>query len=71
MGFFDHDDESQRDAYNQVHHEGKTCESRQSARCSQWAEPGGAAHELIGGAAAFMAMRAYEQKQESEGKPER
>ncbi|KAJ9109913.1 hypothetical protein QFC19_001893 [Naganishia cerealis] len=52
MGFFDHDDSDERQAYEQVEREGST------------------SHEVVAGAASFLAMRKYMQKQESEGKPE-
>ncbi|GMK57004.1 hypothetical protein CspeluHIS016_0308440 [Cutaneotrichosporon spelunceum] len=55
MGWFDHDDSDQRDAYNQVQN------APHEASLS---------HELIGGAAAFEAMRAYQNHQEANGKPQ-
>ncbi|KAJ9112866.1 hypothetical protein QFC19_000421 [Naganishia cerealis] len=52
MGFFNHDDSNEQQAYEQVDREGST------------------SHELVAGAASFMAMRKYEQMQDAEGKPQ-
>ncbi|KAJ9113054.1 hypothetical protein QFC22_006150 [Naganishia vaughanmartiniae] len=53
MGFFNHDDSNEEQAYQQVNE-----------------RDGSVSHELVGGAAAFLAMRAYEKKQDEEGKPQ-
>jgi hypothetical protein len=73
MGFFHHDDSDERQAYEQVDREGSTCECESVLGMEHNAETARstAAHEIVAGAASFMAMRAYEQKQEREGKPER
>ncbi|GMK59306.1 hypothetical protein CspeluHIS016_0703210 [Cutaneotrichosporon spelunceum] len=55
MGWFDHDDSKQRNAYEQVQNGGHEASF---------------GHELIGGAAAFAAMRAYQNHQEANGKPQ-
>ncbi|BEI83972.1 hypothetical protein CcaverHIS002_0405760 [Cutaneotrichosporon cavernicola] len=55
MGWFDHDDSDQRNAYDQV---------QNAPREASFG------HELVGGAAAFAAMRAYENHQQANGKPQ-
>ncbi|KAJ9106274.1 hypothetical protein QFC21_001419 [Naganishia friedmannii] len=52
MGFFNHDDTDEQQAYETVQREGST------------------SHEVVAGAASFMAMRMYMKKQDEEGKPE-
>ncbi|RSH90808.1 hypothetical protein EHS25_009983 [Saitozyma podzolica] len=57
MGFFGHDDSDQRRAYEQFQNTPPEHEAKFS-------------HELIAGAASFAAMRAYEQHQDANGKPQ-
>jgi hypothetical protein len=100
MGFFNHDDSNEEQAYQQVNErDGSVCTSflycwhrlpsyrpfnhhpHQPLTYLTLSSPPplfadavyttSTAHELVGGAAAFLAMRAYEKQQEKEGKPQR
>jgi hypothetical protein len=73
MGFFHHDDSDEQQAYDTVQREGSTCKylSIGLMIANPLTRSDLTAHELVAGAASFMAMRKYEERQEQEGKPER
>ncbi|KLT41456.1 hypothetical protein CC85DRAFT_234661, partial [Cutaneotrichosporon oleaginosum] len=55
MGWFDHDDSDERNAYDAVQNAPREASL---------------GHELLGGAAAFAAMREYQKHQDANGKPQ-
>jgi hypothetical protein len=72
MGFFHHDDSDEQQAYDTVQREGSTCKYLSTGLMTcPYLNGHPTAHELVAGAASFMAMRKYEERQEQEGKPER
>ncbi|GFZ51185.1 hypothetical protein JCM24511_08943 [Saitozyma sp. JCM 24511] len=69
MGFFEHDDSYERQAYEMF----QNTHPKHRASFSVFPEPPSSSpisHELIAGAASFAAMRAYEKHQDANGKPQ-